>query len=646
MEATPLPLAPFGALSDLLAGEDAYRGSERHDADAAYWRSLLADRPEPGTLAAAEPALPRALTSGSTALPPEAAAELRAAAADAGASWPAVVLAAVALYLSRLTGQDDVVLGLPVTARRTAAERSVPAMVSNVVPLRIAPRPGLTVRELVRHTSERLHAALRHQRYRLEELRRDLGLLADGARLLGPYVNLVPLENTLRFGAATCTVRNLAGGPVDDFALVLDGRAGGGLRLQLDANADLYTPADVDAHLARLAALIRQLAEAPDRLVGRVGLVEPAELARLATWNDTSRPVPPATLPALLERQAARTPDAPAVVAGDETLTYAELHGRANALARLLVRHGARPEQYVALLLPRGADMIVALLAVLKSGAAYLPLDPDYPPARLAAMVADAAPPLVVTTSEAASVLETPADGPLTLVLDSPAVQGELAGLAQSDLTDADRAEPLLPGSPAYVIYTSGSTGRPKGVVVAQQSVVDMAAWAVDAFGPDRLARVLASTSLCFDVSVFEMFGPLACGGSIEVVRNVLALAEQPGRHWDVTLVSAVPSAFAQVLAAGAVDAAPGSVVLAGEALSAHAVREISAALPGAELANIYGPTEATVYATAWYASPGTAEGAPPIGGPLENTRTYVLDAHLRQVPPGTAGELYLAGTG
>jgi amino acid adenylation domain-containing protein len=345
------------------------------------------------------------------------------------------------------------------------------------------------------------------------------------------------------------------------------------------------------------------------------------------------------TLGELFTAQAARTPDAVAVVCGDVSLSYADLDARANRLARYLVGRGAGPQGLVAVALERSADLIVAVLAVLKSGAAYLPIDPAYPADRIAFMLADAAPAAVLTAGDGATI-GLGADAGRVIALDDPAVEAAVAAMPGTGLSDADRTAPLRPAHPAYVIYTSGSTGQPKGVVVEQRSAAWLASWAAAEFGPHEFRHVLASTSLSFDVSVFEVFGPLACGGCIEVVRDVLVLARG---DWSGSLISTAPSAMAAVLAEADGTVAASTVVLAGEALTGPVLRAVQAAVPGARVVNAYGPTEATVYATA-----GDVTGDDPltIGLPLTGARVFVLDPQLRPVPAGVAGEFYLAGAG
>ena len=366
----------------------------------------------------------------------------------------------------------------------------------------------------------------------------------------------------------------------------------------------------------------------------------PPELGRLLTeWNDTTRDVPRVTLAELFEAQAARAPDAPAVVSGDVTLSYGELNVRANRLARHLVTLGAGPGRLVAVAMPRSADLMVAVLGVLKSGASYVPVDPAYPADRIGFMLAESGPVEVLTTAEVAATL--PGGLPLA-VLDDPVTAGVLATHGGADLPSA-----AGPRDVAYVVYTSGSTGRPKGVMVEHAGAVSLACWAASAFGGAELSRVLASTSLSFDVSVFEMFGTLGAGGCLEIVPNLLALAERGAAGpWRGSLISAVPSALAQVLATPGVSAHAQVMALCGEALTGPVVAAIRAAVPGARIENIYGPAEATVYATTFVVPEGSAAAAPPIGRPIWNTRTHVLDEELGLVPPGATGELYIAGVG
>ncbi|MEV4617058.1 amino acid adenylation domain-containing protein, partial [Kitasatospora sp. NPDC049258] len=422
----------------------------------------------------------------------------------------------------------------------------------------------------------------------------------------------------------------------------------GGLAGSVEFATDLFDRASVETLLARLARLLDAVLADPELPFGEAELLTAEERYELlVTRNDTALAVPPGTVPELFEAQVRRTPDAVAVVCDGEELTYAELDARANRLARLLIDRGARPEDFVALSLPRSAGMLVAVLAVLKSGAAYLPVDPNYPADRIAYMLADARPTLAVTVAATAAV----AGAVPLVVLDDPATEALLAARPGAAPTRGDRPAELLPEHPAYVIYTSGSTGRPKGVVVAHRNVAGLAAWAAAELGPERLSHVLAATSLNFDVSVFEMFGPLLSGGRIEIVRDVLALLEGgregtgDGARWSGSLLSGVPSALAHLVGQGRLELDTRMVALAGEGLSAHTLDAIRAAAPGATVANVYGPTETTVYATAWYTDTA-AEAAPPIGRPIANTRVYVLDQGLRPVPAGVRGELFVAGAG
>ncbi len=356
------------------------------------------------------------------------------------------------------------------------------------------------------------------------------------------------------------------------------------------------------------------------------------------------------TLPELFEAQAARTPDALAVECAGTRLSYRELNQRANRLARHLAAQGAGPERIVAVALERSADLVTALLAVVKSGAAYLPVDLAYPPARIEYMLADAAPAMLVTQAGAATAVS---GATRPVVLDD----AELSGYRDHDLTDADRAAPLRPDHPVYVIYTSGSTGTPKGVVVTHAGIAALARSHADRLGIGTDSRVLQYASFSFDTSVVDLVMGLAAGAALIMAEEKQRLSAAAlgrllarGRVTHATL----PPGLLAVLPDGCLPEGM-TLVAAGEACPGDVVARWSA---GRELFNAYGPTEATVCATlagplgaevsgAPREAPGAeVSGAPPIGRPIAGVRAFVLDEWLRPVPAGTAGELYLAGSG
>ena len=652
-EWAPLPVqyADYTLWQRELLGSEEDRGS-LISAQLDHWRTALADLPELIELPTDRPRPAEASNRGDL-LEFQLGRELRDAlvglAGESGATVFMVVQAALVALLSRLGAGTDIVLGTPVAGRPDAGLDDLIGFFVNTLVLRTDVSGDPSFRELIGRVRETDLAAFAHQDVPFERLVEVLNpvrsmsrhplfqvmLSVDDAAAAGevelPGATVVPLES----GADTAKF-DLS------FSFTDHGQA---FDCSVEFAVDLFDRDSVEVLVARLQRLLAAVTADPDAPVGSWEVLSAQERRRLLVeWNATDAEVRETTLPELFEAQVRRTPQAPAVRFAGTVLSYAELDARANRLARLLIASGAGPESFVALSLPRSAEMMVALLAVLKSGAAYLPVDPGYPADRIAFMLEDARPALTLTSSVVASVLPAGATPGNRILLDAPEVQERLRGLPDTAPTDRDRLAPLLPANAAYVIYTSGSTGRPKGVVVPHRNVADLAAWAGRDIGPQRLSQVLAATSLNFDVSVFEMFGPLLSGGCIEVVRDVLALLENPD-GWSGSLVSAVPSAMSQMIGQGRGVVTADMVVLAGEGLSAHALNTIRAAVPGSRIANIYGPTEVTVYATAWYTDE-EAQGAPPIGRPIRNTRAYVLDAALQPVPPGVAGELYLAGPG
>lgn len=331
----------------------------------------------------------------------------------------------------------------------------------------------------------------------------------------------------------------------------------------------------------------------------------------------------------MVAAQAARTPEAEAVRHTDRTWSYRDLDEAANRLARVLLARGVSREDRVGVCLPRTPELVVALLAVLKAGACYVPLDPAYPPARVAFMAADSGARLVLTRADLADRFPD-----LAVPIDRLDLPGD----------GTDPAVPTTPTDLAYVIYTSGSTGRPKGVAIEHRSASVLMHWIRQTFDDTELGGLLAATSVCFDLSVFEIFGPLCWGGRVLLVDDVLALAAPGVDRLPVTLVNTVPSAMGELLTADALPASVRTVCLAGEPLTAALAARVWSRPHVRRLCNLYGPSEDTTYST-WAEVPPDS-GDPPIGRPLPQTRAYVLDPEGRPVPPGDPGELHLAGAG
>ncbi|MCZ4123115.1 amino acid adenylation domain-containing protein [Streptomyces sp. H39-S7] len=650
VDGTPCPDASFHPLRELVEADAAYRASEHFARDGAFWREHCADRPEPAGLSGKQPSMPQRLTRRTVQLDPETTKALRAAADEAGVPWPPVITAVFAAYLQSMTGGEEAILGLPVTTRLGRAARSTPGMVSNMLPLRLSVRPEMSLRELLVYVFGEMRRTMKHQRYRYEDVRRDLGLLRDDQRLVGPQVNIMMFGDALRFAGHRATAHTLNLGPVDDLAVVVyDQSDDGSLKIDFEGNPDLYSDAELAAHQERFLGFLHALVVAgTDRPVGQVELLLPAERHQaLQGRNDAVAADPSVTIVELFEAQVGRSPESVAVAFGAEAVSYGELNGRANRLARWLIGQGVGPERLVGLVLPRSVDLVVAVLAVLKAGAAYVPVDPDYPADRIAVILGDAAP---------------------ALVLDTTTFAADLSAYSTADIHGDERTGPLRGGSAAYVIYTSGSTGRPKGVVVPHHNVVRLFSstegWF--GFGPDDVWTLFHS--FAFDFSVWELWGALLHGGRLVVVP--FAVSRSPEEFLrllvteSVTVLNQTPSAFYQLMQADREapeigrDLALRYVVFGGEALDLWRLTDWYDRHPhnAPTLINMYGITETTVHVSYMPLHPDLTqtEGdggnggstASVIGQPLRDLGAYVLDGALRLTPPGTAGELYVTGAG
>ncbi|MCX4587513.1 non-ribosomal peptide synthetase [Streptomyces sp. NBC_01481] len=652
----PVGPSPFGSLSDLLAADQNYRISDQFADDRAYWTERFADRPEPAGLVGRPTTTPERYLRHTAGLDPAELTELRNAARRARAPWSHLVIAATAVYLHRMTGASTVVLGLPVTARLNQVQRRTPGTASNVLPLRLSLRPDTTLGELLGQIGQRVFELGSHQRYRAEDLQRDLDLPGHVGTWYAPVVNVMSFDYAVTFAGLSATAHNLSSGLVGDLTLAMwDRRDGTGLTVDLNAHPEICPDRELAAHHRRLLTMLRTVtATAHSRPIGQIDLLTEEERAALLAIPDDVPPATETNLPGLFEARAVETPDAAAVVCGKTTLTYQELNERANRLAHLLAAHGIGPEHIVALALPRSTDLVVTILAVLKAGAAYLPLDPAYPPARLTHMVTDAHPTLLLTSTATEPSLPATHDTPV-LVLDTPDVA--------TDLTDQPTHNPateLAPDHPAYVIYTSGSTGQPKGVVNTHRNVVRL----FDAtrkwfdFGPDDVWTLFHSYA--FDFSAWELWGALLHGGRLVVVPY--EISRTPGAFLDlladegVTVLNQTPSAFYQLAQADADASRPArrlglrTVVFGGEALQPSRLADWYERHPddAPVLVNMYGITETTVHVTyqPLTRDRATAAAASVIGLGIPDLRTYVLDGGLQLVAPGVVGELYVAGAG
>jgi amino acid adenylation domain-containing protein len=639
----PCPQSPFGPLRDLVELEETYRESPESVRDRAYWMARLAGRPEPVSISGVRPVMSHSVRRLTNFLPPARAEALHDLATEVGVPWPAVVMTAAALYVQAATGGAEVVLGMPVAARIGEVARRVPGVVSNLVPFLPALPPGLTVAEALRRVAAQMRETLAHQRYRYEDLRRELGLLAEDRPLVYTQVNIMMFDYDLEFDGCPAVPHNLHLGPLEDLAIAIYDRSDGrGIQVDFEANPDYYRLDDLIVLQERFLAFLDRFIRADlGWPVARPDPLPAGERRRVLTeWNDTWSDLPVRTLPELFAAQVAARPDAPAVIDDRGALSYAELDARANRLARILITHGAGPEELVAIALPRGADLVTAVLAAFQTGAAYLAIDPEYPAERLAYLLHDSQPRTLVTNPELAARLPD-LPGAHVLVPDEPEVRAQIERQDGTPITDADRTTALRPANPLYVIYTSGSTGWPKGVMLTHAGLTSLVSAQIERLGVGPETRVLQFCSPSFDGLFWEVSMSLLTGaalvvGSVDQLAPGPALAEFVERH-GVTHLTLPPSVLAAMTATDTVLSAV-TVVAAGEACTTELVARWSR---GRRLIDAYGPAETTVCVTA--SKPLVVGDHPDIGTPIANTRVYLLGPTLQPVAPGVVGEMYVA---
>ncbi|MGW1147111.1 amino acid adenylation domain-containing protein, partial [Streptomyces sp. NPDC002454] len=614
-------------------------------AQLAHWRTALADLPEEVPLPAdrPRPAVP-AFTPGSVPIDigPETHAALVALARAGSATLFMVVQAALAMLLARLGAGRDLPIGTVVAGRQDAALERLVGFFVNTLVLRTDVSGDPTFTEVLARTREADLTAHAHQEVPFERLVEDLNPTRSLAR--HPLFQVMLLLQNLpapswELPGLTVRAREAAAPPARfDLSFTLTERrdpegAPAGIDGDLSYRTDLFDAVTARGLAERLARVLDRIAADPHLRLGELDVLDAAERRSVVhAWNDTARPLPDTTVHHLVAGQAARTPDAPAVIDATGTRTHAELDRRANRIAHALIARGIRPEDRVGVAADRSADLVAVLLGILKSGAAYVPLDRGHPTERLRAVTAGA------------RLALTLADRPVPGLTTVP-----FTALVDPALPDTAPDVPVPPDALAQLMHTSGSTGVPKGVAVTHRNVVG---FVLDRAWDGGLAeRVLLQANHAFDASTYELWVPLVRGGALVVVPPGEVDAAERARliaAHAVTNVHATAGLFAALAEeAPRMFAGVREVSTGGDVVSAAAVRALLTAHPGLTVRTTYGPTEATAFTTHLaYTAADAVPDTVPIGRPLDNSRTYVLDEHLRPVPPGVIGELYLAGTG
>ncbi|HHJ4371567.1 TPA: enterobactin non-ribosomal peptide synthetase EntF [Klebsiella variicola subsp. variicola] len=642
-EATPE--SPFTPFAEVVDEYQRYAGSEAWQRDKAFWQAQRQALPAPASLSAA-PLGGRAAGSDIWRMKLEMNADaFRRLAGHAPQCQPAdLALALTTLWLGRLCNRMDYAAGFIFMRRMGSAALTSTGPVLNVLPLAVHIDAQETLADLAMRLAAQLKKMRRHQRYDAEQIVRDSGKAAGDEPLFGPVLNVKVFDYQLDIDGVQAVTHTLATGPVNDLELALFPDETGGLSLEILANKARYDEAELRRHVARLTALLAQFAADPALRCGEAEMLSANELARLAAVNDTVVPLPATTLSALVADQARKTPDAPALADARWQFSYREMRQQVVALAQLLRQRGVKPGDSVAVALPRSVFLTLALHGIVEAGAAWLPLDTGYPDDRLRMMLEDARPSLLITSEDQlARFSDIP--GLESLCYQQPLAAGDDAPLALSK-----------PDHTAYIIFTSGSTGRPKGVMVGQTAIVNRLLWMQDRYPLSAQDVVAQKTPCSFDVSVWEFWWPFIAGAQLvmaepEAHRDPQAMQQFFARY-GVTTTHFVPSMLAAFVASLDADSVAACrtlrrVFCSGEALPTELCREWER-LTGAPLHNLYGPTEAAVDVS-WYPACGPELAAVtgssvPIGWPVWNTGLRILDAAMRPVPPGVAGDLYLTG--
>lgn len=657
----PTEPSPFVPFQEVVDEYQQYQQGDAFLRDAQFWREKTATLPVPATICP-QPLAGQVPSNRLHRLSYECNAEhfgSIVATSQQQLNASDIAIALMALWVSRLSGQSDFCAGFIFMRRMGSKALCATGPVINMLPMVISVDPHATLEELAVILRRDLKCIRRHQRYDAEQIARDMGRVGNAQPLYGTVFNFKMFDYHIDFDGIAGITHELASGPVRDLEISLHINDTGVLTVDLLANAERYEREDLEIHLQRLPLLINQFASDAKLAVGTANLLTEEELRLLDKVNATVRPLVESTLSQQLSEQAARTPHALGLCDKNYQFTYLQTREQVAAFAQKLTVQGVKRGDIVAVALPRSVFLSLVLMAVVEVGAAYLPLDTSYPDERLRMMLEDANPRLIVTHPDQLSRF---ADQGQILLVDGLFIS-KITSKATSDIiatSNTTMTQPIekpTPEHPAYLIFTSGSTGRPKGVVVGHQAIVNRLLWMQHSYPLSSNDVVLQKTPCSFDVSVWEFFWPLMVGAKLVMAppeahrdpEQLLDLIEQ----YQVTTLHFVPSMLAAFVSALDTPRAIAQctslkqVFCSGEALPAELCRlwQSKTSVP---LHNLYGPTEAAVdvsWHPAWGDALAAVKGANvPIGLPVWNTKLRILDSCLRPVPPGVAGDLYLAG--
>lgn len=621
----------FGEYEQVIEEERQYKLSEEYQQDQAFWGNELTGIDIASLSESADLDIGQTLLHESH-FEKECWEKVEQVAKQLKVNVQHVVTAGVAAYTKRLTNAASVVLGIPMMGRFGSMAVNVPCTKVNTIPLGMDFSVEQSFEQIVLETKRKMMLVTKHQFYRHEQMRRDLHLNPE-ALLFGPQVNFMPFYEDLNFGKTIGQMKKISTGAIEDITFNIY-RTAEGMRLDVAANRNRYCERKVKEHANRFMRFFTKLLINQERSLFTVDYLSAKERNQiLIEWNDTNSEVEYENVSQAFEAQASRTPDAIAIQMNNQSITYQQLMNGVNNIAAVLLDKGIGSEQFVGICMDRSIEMIASMLAVLKVGAAYVPLDPAYPKDRLNYMIEDSQPAIVLVNFD---------ELPFSTQVMTLNVQN-----LQRDIILNDVELDPSPRQTAYMIYTSGSTGKPKGVVIEMASLMNFLKSMQRTFKLDEQEKLLAVTTISFDISALEIYLPLLNGASIVLAakhevqdpQELARIIEQE----KISVMQATPVVW-QYLVKDSPNILKGlRVLVGGEALPISLANELGSA--GAEVHNMYGPTETTIWSTTMQV-PAENKQVPALGKPIKRTQLYVLDSMLQPVPPDVIGELYIAGQG